>query len=200
MSAVEYITILKYRLMIPMYPEDETCPICRKACMDKYGEHAVHCKELPGFKYRHDWVRDVLGDILRRAGISAKKETPVNFLTDPMEGRSTLRPADLLVFGWAGGNMLENGFVPGLTTRKAESKKVDKHAKACAENQHVFIPFAFDTFGSLAPEAINFLTRVQRVSTATVRPQGGRGLCSGGWGLQFRKGWRRSLLPVYLLF
>ncbi|KAJ0865868.1 putative exostosin [Helianthus annuus] len=103
MSAVEYRTILKYRLMIPMYPEDETCLICRKACMDKYGEHAVHCKELPGFKYRHDWVRDVLGDILRRAGISAKKEAPVNFLTDPMEGRSTLRPADLLVFGWAGG-------------------------------------------------------------------------------------------------
>ncbi|KAJ0755586.1 putative exostosin [Helianthus annuus] len=106
MSAVEYRTILKYRLMIPMYPEDETCPICRKACMDKYGEHAVHCKELPGFKYRHDWVQDVLGDILRRAGISAKKEAHVNFLTDPMEGRSTLRPADLLVFGWAGGNML----------------------------------------------------------------------------------------------
>ncbi|KAM0018007.1 putative exostosin [Helianthus debilis subsp. tardiflorus] len=103
MSAIEYRAILKYRLMIPMYPEDETCPICRKACMDIYGEHAVHCKELPGFKYRHDWVRDVLGNILRRAGISAKKEAPVNFLTDPMEGRSTLRPADLLVFGWAGG-------------------------------------------------------------------------------------------------
>ncbi|KAL8245689.1 hypothetical protein R6Q59_006905 [Mikania micrantha] len=102
----EYRSILKYRLMIPMYPEDETCPICRKACMDKYGEHAVHCKELPGFKYRHDWKRDVLWDILRRAGIFAKKEALVNFLTDPMEGRSTLRPADLLIFGWAGGNML----------------------------------------------------------------------------------------------
>ncbi|KAJ0795426.1 putative galactolipase [Helianthus annuus] len=177
MSAVEYRTILKYRLMIPMYPEDETYPICRKACMDKYGEHAVHCKELPGFKYRHDGVRDVLGDILRRAGISAKKEAPVNFLTDPMEGRSTLRPADLLVFGWAGGKhacvdltgvshlvgLRENGFVAGLAARKAESKKVDKHAKACAENQHVFIHFAFDTFGSLAPEAINFLTRVQQL-------------------------------------
>ncbi|MFS7939429.1 putative exostosin [Helianthus anomalus] len=139
MSTLEYRAILKYWLMIPMYSEDETCLTCRKACMDKYGEHAVHCKELPGFKYRHDLVRDVLWDILRRAGISAKKEAPVNFFTGPMEGRSPLRPADLLVF---------------------ESKKVDKHAKACAENQHVFVPFAFDTFGSLAPEAIQFLTRV----------------------------------------
>ncbi|KAJ0534391.1 putative exostosin [Helianthus annuus] len=134
MSAVEYRAILKYRLMIPMYPEDETCPICHKACMDKYGEHAVHCKELPGFKYRHDWVRNVLGDILRRAGISAKKEAPVNFLTDTMEGRSTLRPADLLVFGWAGGKhacvdltgvsplagLRKSGFVAGQAIRKAE--------------------------------------------------------------------------------
>jgi hypothetical protein len=32
-----------------------------------------------------------------------KKEAPVNFLTDPREGRSTLRPADVLVYGWIGG-------------------------------------------------------------------------------------------------
>ncbi|GJT02572.1 hypothetical protein Tco_0823741 [Tanacetum coccineum] len=68
------------------------------ACLDSFGEHAVHCKELPGFKYRHDMVRDVLFDICRRAGISVKKEAPVNFLTDPSDGRSTLRPADVLVF------------------------------------------------------------------------------------------------------
>ncbi|GKB04487.1 hypothetical protein Tco_0832630, partial [Tanacetum coccineum] len=35
-----------------------------------------------------------------RAGISAKKEAPVNFLTDLSDGRFTLRPADVLVFGW----------------------------------------------------------------------------------------------------
>ncbi|KAJ0925676.1 putative exostosin [Helianthus annuus] len=216
MSAVEYRTILKYRLMIPMYPEDETCPICRKACMDKYGEHAVHCKELPGFKYRHDWVRDVLGDILRRAGISAKKEAPVNFLTDPMEGRSTLRPADLLVFGWAGGKhacvdltgvsplvgLRENGFVAGLAARKAESKKVDKHAKACAENQHVFIPFAFDTFGFLALEAINFLTRVQQVIHNICSTPRGQGFVFGRLGFAIQKGLAAQLvarLPSVLM-
>ncbi|GKE60124.1 hypothetical protein Tco_1510491, partial [Tanacetum coccineum] len=41
--------------------------------------------------------------ILKRAEISAKKEAPVNFLTDPSDERSTLRPADILVFGWVGG-------------------------------------------------------------------------------------------------
>ncbi|KAL8252388.1 hypothetical protein R6Q59_036081 [Mikania micrantha] len=184
-SAVEYRSILKYQLMIPMYPEDETCPICRKACMDKYGEHAVHCKELPGFKYRHDWVQDVLWDILRRAGISAKKEAPVNFLTDPMEGRSTLRPADLLC-----GQRIcsENEFVAGQAARKAESKKVDKHAKACAENQHVFVPFAFDTFGSLASEAIHFLTRVQRVIHNNCSTPRGQEFVFGRLGFAIQKG------------
>ncbi|KAK9052651.1 hypothetical protein SSX86_029281 [Deinandra increscens subsp. villosa] len=177
MSAVEYRAILKYRLMIPLFPIDEPCPVCRKVCLDNYGEHAVHCKELPGFKYRHDLVRDVLWDVLKRAGISAKKEAPVNFLTDPLEGRFSLRPADVLVFGWAGGKhacvdltgvsplvgLRDNGFVAGQAVLKAESGKVAKHEKACLENQHVFIPFAFDTFGSLAPEAVGFLNRVQRV-------------------------------------
>ncbi|KAJ0836096.1 putative exostosin [Helianthus annuus] len=134
MSAVEYQSILKYRLMISMFPNDETCPVCRKACLDKYGEHALHCRELPVFKYRHDFMRDALVDILRRAGISAKKEAPVNFLTDPSEGRSTLRPADVLVFGWEGGKhacvdltgvsplagFRENGFVAGQAVLKAE--------------------------------------------------------------------------------
>ncbi|KAJ0714665.1 putative exostosin [Helianthus annuus] len=216
MSAVEYRAILKYRLMIPMYLEDEICPICRKACMDKYGEHAIHCKELPGFKYRHDWVRDVLGDILRRAGISAKKEAPVNFLTDPMEGRSTLRPADLLVFGWAGGKhacvdltgvsplagLRESGFVAGQAIRKAESKKVDKHAKACADNQHAFVPFAFDTFGSLAPEAIRLLTRVQKVVHSSCSSTGGQGFIFNRLGFAIQKGVAAQLvarLPAILI-
>ncbi|GJW02263.1 Ras-related protein Rab11D, partial [Tanacetum coccineum] len=143
MSALEYRTILKYRLMILLFPVDEPCPVCRKVCLDSFGEHAVHCKELP----------------------------------DPLEGRSTLRPADILVFGWAGGKhacvdltgvsplvgLRDNGFVAGQAALKAESIKVAKHEKACLENQHVFIPFAFDTFGFLAPEAEEFLTRVQRV-------------------------------------
>ncbi|GJR29728.1 hypothetical protein Tco_1105960 [Tanacetum coccineum] len=40
----------------------------RKVCLDSFGEHAVHYKKLPGFKYRHDLVRDVLYDVLKRAG------------------------------------------------------------------------------------------------------------------------------------
>jgi len=60
MSPVEYRTILRYRLMFPLFLIDEVCPVCRKACLDTFGE-------LPDFKYIHDFVKDVLFDIFRRA-------------------------------------------------------------------------------------------------------------------------------------
>nr|GEX82751.1 hypothetical protein [Tanacetum cinerariifolium] len=92
MSALEYRTILKYWLMIPMFSVDEPCPVCRKVCLDSLGEHAVHCKELPGFKYRHDLVRDVLCDVLKRAGISSKKETPYELCKGRSPALSFMRP------------------------------------------------------------------------------------------------------------
>jgi len=48
-----------------------------------FGEHAVYCKELLSFKYRHDLVRDALFDIFKWAVVSLKKEAHVNFLFDP---------------------------------------------------------------------------------------------------------------------
>ncbi|GKB16607.1 hypothetical protein Tco_0850530 [Tanacetum coccineum] len=60
------------------------------------------------------------------------------------------------------------GFKVGRAALKAASCKVTKHEKTCIENQHVFISFTFDTFGFLAPEAVELLTRVQRVMNSNV--------------------------------
>ncbi|GJX23944.1 hypothetical protein Tco_0228389 [Tanacetum coccineum] len=84
---------------------DAICLVCCKACLDSFEEHAVNCKEILGFKYRHDMVRDVLFDICRRAGISTKKKGPMDFLIDPSDGRSTLRLADVLFLDRLEGNM-----------------------------------------------------------------------------------------------
>jgi len=67
-------------------------------CLDVFGEHDVHCKELPGFKHTHDFVKDIIFDIFRRAGISVKNEVYVNFLTDSLDRRTTLRHADVMVY------------------------------------------------------------------------------------------------------
>jgi hypothetical protein len=78
--------------------------------------------------------------------ISVKKEASMNFLTDPQEGRSTLRPVDVMVYGWIGGKYvcvdltgvsllvgLEVGdFIVGRATLKATSSKMAKHEKACS--------------------------------------------------------------------
>jgi len=45
---------------------------------------------------------------------------------------------------------------------------VAKHEKACSDNQHAFIPFAFDTFDFLASEAVDLLHRVQKVMHSNV--------------------------------
>ena len=41
--------------------------------------------------------------------------------------------------------------------------KVTKHENMCSPNQHVFIPFAFDTFGLLALDIVDLLHIIQKV-------------------------------------
>nr|GEW29535.1 RNA-directed DNA polymerase, eukaryota [Tanacetum cinerariifolium] len=89
------------------------------------------------------------------------------------DGRSTLIRVDILVFRWVGRKHAcvdVTGVSPlaglssrGFTVGQTALCKVTKHEKACIENQHVFILFAFDTFDFLAPEAVELLSRVQRV-------------------------------------
>jgi hypothetical protein len=126
----------------------------------------------------------VFFDIFRRAGISIKKEAPVNFLTDPQEGRSTLHLADVLVYGWVGwkhacvnftevsplAGLRVGDFTVGRAALKDASSKMVKYEKAYADNQHVFIPFEFDTFGFLPLEVVNLLNRVQKVMHSNIVP------------------------------
>ncbi|KAK2420855.1 hypothetical protein QL285_031545 [Trifolium repens] len=146
--------------MIPLFPIDEVCLVCRKACLDKLGEHAVM---IEGFKTSNT-------DMTLFGMSFFYVFNRVGFLTNPLEWRSTLRPSDVLVYDWVGGKHAcadLTGVSPlvGLTTRdfavgqaalKAASSKVAKHERVCSENQHVFIPFAFETFGFLASEALIF--------------------------------------------
>jgi hypothetical protein len=56
----------------------------------------------------------------------------------------------------------------GRAALKAASSKMVKHEKACSDNQHVFILFAFDTFDFLAPEAVELLNRIQKIMHSNV--------------------------------
>ncbi|GJR34995.1 hypothetical protein Tco_1210679 [Tanacetum coccineum] len=104
------------------------------------------------------------------------------FLDWPVRRKIHTHTGNILVFGWVGGKhacvdltgvsplvgLSSRGLTVGETALKAASCKVTKHEKTRFENQHVFIPFAFDTFGFLAPEAVELLTRVQRIMNSNV--------------------------------
>jgi hypothetical protein len=89
--------------MISLFLVDEVCSVRRKSCLDKFREHATHCRELSNFKYIGDFVREALFDVFKHTWVSVKKDAFVNFLTDPLEGRSTLRSIIVLVYGWVWG-------------------------------------------------------------------------------------------------
>ncbi|KAJ0937341.1 hypothetical protein HanRHA438_Chr03g0141121 [Helianthus annuus] len=105
MSSVEYCTILEYRRMIPLFPIDEICRVCLKTCLHSFGEHTIHYRELLGLTTDMIWLGMSFLTYSSAPIFSAKKEAPVNFLTDQLEGRSTLRSANILVFGWIGGKI-----------------------------------------------------------------------------------------------
>ncbi|KAL5717423.1 ditrans,polycis-polyprenyl diphosphate synthase [(2E,6E)-farnesydiphosphate specific] [Ranunculus cassubicifolius] len=63
-------------------------------------------------------------------------------------------------------------FEVGQAAVRAATVKLEKHEAACASNQHVFIPFAFDTFGFLAPDSVQLLNRLQKVMDNNVMTAG----------------------------
>ncbi|KAL8235270.1 hypothetical protein R6Q59_021370 [Mikania micrantha] len=56
---------------------------------------------------------------------------------------------------------MDNEFVTSHAALKAKSDA--KHEKTCLENHHIFTRFAFDTYGFLASEDVNFLNMVQMI-------------------------------------
>jgi len=50
--------------------------------------------------------------------------------------------------------------VVNKTVLTATYTKVAKSERTCIKNQHIFLPFAFETFGFLALDAVEILNRV----------------------------------------
>lgn len=158
-------------LMIPLFSIDEVCHVCRKVCLDTFRERVIHCTNLSSFKWWHDLVRDVMFDIFWRVVVSVRRRRLWIFLLTHMMGRSTLRLANVLVYGWIRRKHVcvdltwvsplvwvkTSDFTVVQTALKVASSKVVKHEKTCFNNQHVFILFVFNTFDFLAPKIIDFL-------------------------------------------
>jgi len=212
MSPMKYRTILGHRLMIPLFPIDEVCLVCRKACLDIFEEHVVHCKELPDFKYIYDFVKNLLFDIFSRARVPVKKEVYVNFLTYTLDRRSTLRYADVMMYGWVGGK--HACFYWGFTTYGIRCRAFygrTSSSKSCAKQNGqtwesvfwqstFFYTIFFDTSCFLAPEDVDLLHRFQKVMHSNVISYRSMNVVFTRIGFVIQKGLAHSLLLACLLF
>ncbi|XP_074299410.1 uncharacterized protein LOC141630501 [Silene latifolia] len=93
-----YLSVLTYRLSVPLFSVSRPCPPYPRVCdWDVFGDHAVSCAATVGVKHRYNLVRDTLLDIYYRSGISAGREVDIGLV----DGHgSSLRPADLLLYSW----------------------------------------------------------------------------------------------------
>lgn len=55
------------------------------------------------------------------------------------------------------------GFTMSQATLKVASNEAAKHTKTCSNNQHTFIPFAFDTLDFLVIETVDLIEKIQRL-------------------------------------
>jgi hypothetical protein len=99
MLSMTYCTILIHLLMILLFFIDKVCPVFRKAYLDTFGGHTIHCTKLQMQTY--EFVTNVLFNIFKPARVSAKF-VYVNFSASPRERRSIVRQINALVYRWIG--------------------------------------------------------------------------------------------------
>jgi hypothetical protein len=64
--------LLCYWFGLPIFANNSKCHC--GSTMDKFGDHAIHCKKKGNLTRRHDHVRDILYSFLQAASIPARKE------------------------------------------------------------------------------------------------------------------------------
>lgn len=154
----QFRSILQYKLGVPLFGEDSTCPCCNHA-MDIFGDHVIHLANEVGGKFRHDLVRDVVVDICYRDGVAAGKEVSLSFLA----GGTTSKPTYIMVYNWendqdtcldvtgisplSGGGLLS--FTPRRAISTSISRKRAKYLDKCMTHGLGFGVLAFTTLGDI---------------------------------------------------
>jgi hypothetical protein len=143
--------------------------------MDVYGDHALHCGSgrLASHVYRHHLVRDALAAIARDVHQPVTSEPSFPFAA----GGGEERRADLLLRQWdgvldcyldvTGASPLTvsrlSDFSPGGAALGAAAAKVVSYTALLQAHggRLSVVPFAFETLGGLASQAVALLQRLQ---------------------------------------
>ena len=160
----EFVMALKYRLGLPVFPEESDCLHCGRIS-DIYGDHAISaCHTSGGIIRRHDLLRDAIFDTAYAALLRPQKEER-NLLDD------SSRPGDITIRGWARSRGKEKTAFdvtvvsplrqdvrshsmldPGLVLRKSREAKFKKY-EGKLPPEVALIPLVVTSFGAWEDDA-----------------------------------------------
>ena len=174
----EFTTSLKYRLGVPVFTTEGTCPSCQ-APSDHMGDHALGCAKHGERIARHDQLRDVLFEAAASAALG-----PVREERHLLPG-SAARPGDVLIRRWSDGKddaidvtvtgppartyVAAAAEEAGSALTRAFNRKVQGAAAACQQQGVVLLPIALETLGGFHKVAVE---QVKRIGSAVARHQG----------------------------
>jgi hypothetical protein len=167
----EFCVSACYRLGIPIFDSDGTCPECN-LCSDQHGDHAVSCGSDGDRKGRHDRLRDAIFATAQAASLAPKKEAP------SLIPGSLARPADVYIPMWRGFktafdvtviNPLQQAhkhhaaITAGYALGVARDRKMNLYAQDCRNNDITFVPLPVETFGGWDDTAVDHLREMARM-------------------------------------
>ena len=171
LQSVEFITAVKYRLGVAVYPSSGLCKACNKES-DKFGDHAVGCPFEGERIYRHNSLRDCVHSTAKTAALSPAKEE-----ASLLPG-SADKPADVFLPGWANGRhaALDVTVVSplqvqlrkkaaeekGSATNKRYDEKNTMYRAACEREGIQFFPLVVETFGGWHPNSEVVITKLAK--------------------------------------
>ena len=146
------------------------CGFCSKT-LDIFGNHAASCTGKKGISWRHNRVRDCIGELSIKAGFKVEIEKPYLL---PLN--DTLRPGDIYIEQWkpdrgicldvsivnpiASSNIRNASRLSAHAAKEMEKTKNDKYLNLCNSADLEFSPLVMETFGGFGPAAIPILKRI----------------------------------------
>ena len=163
--------VMGYRLGLSLMQEKDCDSIPCQQFQDKYGDHAMHCRDDHGIRGgRHDRIRDKIFNEAQRASLNPTKEMP-----RLVPGRQS-RPADVFIPQWLDGRKVAFDVSVVSPTQEAllhraadtsavaiESRKATKirtHFDNCRAEGIFFQPLVVESFGGWDKDAVFFLKKI----------------------------------------
>lgn len=172
LSNQEFLTFLKLRIGLDVCTSDKCrhCPSKLNTKLDTKGTHILMCKWGDfGPVHRHDDLKNILFSYCQKALFNPRLEVPLKSGTKKapadiyLPSGSNGKPAaiDITIAHPLAVQVVEKAAQqPGHAASVAEKKKMLKYEDSCKKENIKFVPTAFEVFGHMSENTINFIEKI----------------------------------------